>query len=234
VQAVQGTLDGGTLRTVLDARNYILALSEARQLRAQWQRGDRPRPHGPPGRCPSAARVHPDCKPHCRVGVDMACRRASGGDRSAARVGPAGLLRAAHHFAKTRTPPECVSLEVLPRGWGSPAKISLCCMSSWVSEGAIETTSPAALGSAVWVKCTGTRRQVLSFLVYESLQAKAYNGSRYDCGRPNRRRSHNRASNMAFAERQDTRSSNYRQSIRVTTTEVNRDFALSGGARRMG
>jgi len=38
VQAVHGTLDGGTLRTVLDARNYILSLSEARQLRAQWQR----------------------------------------------------------------------------------------------------------------------------------------------------------------------------------------------------
>jgi hypothetical protein len=38
VQAVHGTLDGRTLRTVLDARNYILALSEARQLRAQWQR----------------------------------------------------------------------------------------------------------------------------------------------------------------------------------------------------
>jgi hypothetical protein len=32
------TKDGGTLRTVLDARTYMLALPEARQLRAQWQR----------------------------------------------------------------------------------------------------------------------------------------------------------------------------------------------------
>jgi hypothetical protein len=32
------TKDGSTLRTVLDARIYMLALSEARQLRAQWQR----------------------------------------------------------------------------------------------------------------------------------------------------------------------------------------------------
>ena len=30
--------DSGTLRTVLDARSYMLALPEARQLRAQWQR----------------------------------------------------------------------------------------------------------------------------------------------------------------------------------------------------
>jgi hypothetical protein len=62
-------------------------------------------------------------------------------------------------------------------------------------------------------------------LGYESLQAKAYNEPHYDCGRPNghRRRSHNRASNMAFAERQDARSSNYRQSTRLTRTEVDRD-----------
>ncbi len=33
MQAVQGTLDGGTLRTVLDARNYILVLSEAAATR---------------------------------------------------------------------------------------------------------------------------------------------------------------------------------------------------------
>jgi hypothetical protein len=32
------TKDGGTLRTVLDARTYMLGISEARQLRAQWQR----------------------------------------------------------------------------------------------------------------------------------------------------------------------------------------------------
>jgi hypothetical protein len=30
--------DGGTLRTVLDTRTYMLALSEDRQRRAQWQR----------------------------------------------------------------------------------------------------------------------------------------------------------------------------------------------------
>jgi hypothetical protein len=32
------TKDGGTLRTVLDARTYMLALSKDRGLRAQWQR----------------------------------------------------------------------------------------------------------------------------------------------------------------------------------------------------
>jgi hypothetical protein len=32
------TKDGGTLRMVLDARTYMLELSEDRQLRAQWQR----------------------------------------------------------------------------------------------------------------------------------------------------------------------------------------------------
>jgi hypothetical protein len=32
------TKDGGILRTVLDARTYMLALSEDRGLRAQWQR----------------------------------------------------------------------------------------------------------------------------------------------------------------------------------------------------
>jgi hypothetical protein len=32
------TKDGGTLRTVLDARTYMLALSEDREHRAQWQR----------------------------------------------------------------------------------------------------------------------------------------------------------------------------------------------------
>jgi hypothetical protein len=32
------TKDGGTLRTVLDARTYMLELSEDRGLRAQWQR----------------------------------------------------------------------------------------------------------------------------------------------------------------------------------------------------
>jgi hypothetical protein len=31
------TKDGGTLRTVLDARAYMLELSEDRELRAQWQ-----------------------------------------------------------------------------------------------------------------------------------------------------------------------------------------------------
>jgi hypothetical protein len=31
------TKDGTMLRTVLDARTYMLALPEARQLRAQWQ-----------------------------------------------------------------------------------------------------------------------------------------------------------------------------------------------------
>jgi hypothetical protein len=30
--------DGGTLRTVLDARTYMLALSKDREHRAQWQR----------------------------------------------------------------------------------------------------------------------------------------------------------------------------------------------------
>ncbi len=32
------TEDGGTLRTVLDARTYMLALSKDRERRAQWQR----------------------------------------------------------------------------------------------------------------------------------------------------------------------------------------------------
>jgi hypothetical protein len=32
------TKDGGTLRTVLDARTYMLVLSEDREHRAQWQR----------------------------------------------------------------------------------------------------------------------------------------------------------------------------------------------------
>ena len=32
------TQDGGTLRTVLDARTYMLALSEDRELLSQWQR----------------------------------------------------------------------------------------------------------------------------------------------------------------------------------------------------
>ena len=32
------TKDGGTLRTVLDARAYMLALSKDRKRRAQWQR----------------------------------------------------------------------------------------------------------------------------------------------------------------------------------------------------
>ena len=32
------TKDGGTLRTVLDARTYMLALSKAREHRSQWQR----------------------------------------------------------------------------------------------------------------------------------------------------------------------------------------------------
>jgi hypothetical protein len=32
------TKDGGVLRTVLDARTYMLALSEDREHRAQWQR----------------------------------------------------------------------------------------------------------------------------------------------------------------------------------------------------
>ena len=31
------TKDGGTLRTVADARSYILALSKTRELRAHWQ-----------------------------------------------------------------------------------------------------------------------------------------------------------------------------------------------------
>jgi hypothetical protein len=32
------TKDDGTLRTVLDARTYMLALPKARELRTQWQR----------------------------------------------------------------------------------------------------------------------------------------------------------------------------------------------------
>jgi len=32
------TKDGGTLRTVLDARTYMLALSKRRETRRQWQR----------------------------------------------------------------------------------------------------------------------------------------------------------------------------------------------------
>jgi hypothetical protein len=32
------TKDGGTLRTVLDARSYMLALSEARERDTRWQR----------------------------------------------------------------------------------------------------------------------------------------------------------------------------------------------------
>jgi hypothetical protein len=32
------TKDGGTLRTVAEARTYMLGLSKARELRAQWQR----------------------------------------------------------------------------------------------------------------------------------------------------------------------------------------------------
>jgi hypothetical protein len=32
------TKDGGTLRTVLDARSYMLQLSKERQRSAQWQR----------------------------------------------------------------------------------------------------------------------------------------------------------------------------------------------------
>jgi len=32
------TKDGGTLRTILDARAYMLALSKDRERRAQWQR----------------------------------------------------------------------------------------------------------------------------------------------------------------------------------------------------
>ena len=32
------TKDGGTLRTVLDARTYVLALSKDRERRTQWQR----------------------------------------------------------------------------------------------------------------------------------------------------------------------------------------------------
>jgi hypothetical protein len=33
------TKEGGTVRTVLDARTYMLALSKDRKLRTQWQRG---------------------------------------------------------------------------------------------------------------------------------------------------------------------------------------------------
>ncbi len=32
------TKDGGTLRTVLDARTYMLGLSADREMRQQWQR----------------------------------------------------------------------------------------------------------------------------------------------------------------------------------------------------
>jgi len=32
------TKDGGTLRTILDARTYMLALSKQRETRRQWQR----------------------------------------------------------------------------------------------------------------------------------------------------------------------------------------------------
>jgi hypothetical protein len=38
--------------------------------------------------------------------------------------GPAGLLRAAHHFAKTRTPPECISLRSC-HGGGVPGTLML-------------------------------------------------------------------------------------------------------------
>jgi hypothetical protein len=34
----EACLRGGTLRTVLDARTYMLALSKDREHRAQWQR----------------------------------------------------------------------------------------------------------------------------------------------------------------------------------------------------
>jgi hypothetical protein len=33
-----GTKDGGTLRTILDARTYKLGLSKGRELRNQWRR----------------------------------------------------------------------------------------------------------------------------------------------------------------------------------------------------
>jgi hypothetical protein len=84
-----------------------------------------------------------------------------------------------------------------------------------VSESANEATSPTALGSAVWVKCTGTRRQALSFLVMN------------DCGRPNRRCNHTRANNMGVAEGQNARSSDYRQSTRLTRTELTRIFSTA-------
>jgi hypothetical protein len=37
-QKLTQTLDGGTLRTVLDARTYMLALPKRRETTAQWQR----------------------------------------------------------------------------------------------------------------------------------------------------------------------------------------------------
>jgi hypothetical protein len=63
-------------------------------------------------------------------------------------------------------------------------------------------------------------RLIFVDLGYESFQAKAYNGLRYGCDRPNRRRSHTRASNIGVAEGQNARSSDYRQSTRLTTPEV--------------
>jgi hypothetical protein len=88
---------------------------------------------------------------------------------------------------------------------------------------AAEVPGPCALSTRRLI-CVEQLLCVKTYLQrgYESLQAKAYNGSHYDGGRPNRRRIHTRASNMGIAERQDARSSNYRQSIRVTTTEVTR------------
>jgi hypothetical protein len=62
----------------------------------------------------------------------------------------------------------------------------------------------------------------LVFFAYESFQDKARNGSRCDCARSNRRRSHTRAGTPRFAEGQNARSSDYRQSTRLARTEVAR------------
>jgi hypothetical protein len=45
------TKDGGTLRTVLDARTYMLALSEDREDRSQWQRAAELLGNGQPNCC---------------------------------------------------------------------------------------------------------------------------------------------------------------------------------------
>jgi len=93
-----------------------------------------------------------------------------------------------------------------------------------VSEKAAEITSRAALSSAVQKGADRGNavvpRPLHLICIGRLIQANAYNGPRYDCGRPGRRRDHNRANNMGVSEGQDARSRNYRRSIRFTPTEV--------------